>query len=565
MRLALLALPVALVACGPDPLAPSDAPLELVVHAPTYGAFLGSEPIEVRGQISDPTASVVIEGQPVKVDGAGRFAVTLPLQGDYEVVDIQAGRRAEPAVRRRIPVFSGRPPSETFPGELPAQLTAAGLERLGMELGAAFDATGWADGLLNALPSTSAGDLQLEPAAVNHAPTRIVLSGVEQGIDVGIAIRDLEIVYSAKGRIFGFEVDVPVTLGYGRVGVVALTQPAIRDDGVVYLRARNTRVDLGEADVSIAGFEIEVVEFLLDGIGFVVEWLGEFLGDVVLDLLGEVEIGGPFDFESDLMGTQLSVALRQVWGDTNGLALGATVGIDEPAPYRALNLPMPVPSTRVTDPVHLVLGVHEGLLDGLLGGAIGPALEQELDLGPFSSIIGTVVGNLPGGDYAPETRRWCVDLAPGPASVVRLREGISPLGALYLPDVDLEIGADLGEGCEPWIIANLAIEARINARGTRLAVELAIGEGGVLFYGAPATAWREDEVVAELSNLVGTLGGALGGALSFDLAELIGGLGGEAFLGDVQPRIVDSQIMLDHDGAPIEGMVAVSMALWPLP
>lgn len=565
MRPALLALPLALLACGPDPLPQSDTPLELVVESPTYGAFLGTEPIEVRGQVSDPTAHVRIEGQPVAVDGAGRFAVTLPIDGDYEVVDIQAGRRAEPAVRRRIPVFSGRPPAETFPGELPAQVTAAGLERLGMELGAAFDATGWADGLLNALPSTRAGDLALEPLAVNHAPTRVVLTGVENGIDVGIAIRDLEIVYNAKGRVFGFEVEVPVTLGYGRVGIVALTQPAIRDEGIVYLRARNTRVDLGDADVSIAGVEIQVVEFLLDGIGFVVEWLGEFLGDVVLDLLGEVDLGGPFDFESDLMGTQLSVALRQVWGDTLGLALGATVGIDEPAPYRALNLPMPTPSTRVADPVHLVLGVHEGLLDGLLGGAIGPALEQELDLGPFAAILGTVVGNLPGGDFAPETNRWCLDLVPGPASVVRLRDGIRPIGALYLPDVTLDIGADTGAGCEPWITANLAIEARINARNTRLAVELAIGEGAVMYYGAPATAWREDDVVEELAGLVGTLGGALGGALSFDLAELIGGLGGEGFLGDVEPRIVDSQPMLDHDGTPVEGMFAVSLALWPLP
>lgn len=563
MRAALLAVPLSLAACGAARLDASDVALELVVTSPAYGAFLGDAPIEVRGQVSDPLATVLVEGQPVAVDGAGRFAVTLPFTGDYEVVDVQAGRRAEPAQRQRIPVFTGRPPMETFPGELPAQVTNAGLARLGDELGGAFDATGWADGLLNALPSTSTSALSMEPAAVNHAPTRIVLKGVEGGIDVGISIRDLEIVYDAKGRVFGFEVDIPITIGYGRVGITALAVPAIRDDGIVYLRARDTRVDLGDAVVSVAGFDVAVVEFLLDGLGFVVEWLGEFLGDVVLDLLGDVDLGGPFDFTTDLGGTSLAIALRQVWGDPQGLALGATVGIDEPAPYRALNLPMPRPSDRLTEPVHLVVGLHEGVLDGLIGGAITGALDGDLDLGPLGAVIGTVVGNLPGGDYAPDTRIWCVALDLGPASVVRLREGIAPLGALYLPDLTVDIGADTGAGCEPWIVANLAIEANIVARGTKLGVELAIGDGAVMYYGAPATAWREPEVVEQLSRLVGTLAGVLGGQLSYDLAELIGGLGGEAFLGEVEPRILDSRVMTGHDGEPVEGMYAISLAIWP--
>ena len=563
MRAVLLAVPLVLAACGPDRLEPSDAPLELKIQSPTYGAFLGDGPIEVVGQVSDPTATVWIEGQPVAVDGAGRFAVTVPFVADYEVIDAQAGRRAEPAVRQRIPVFSGRPPSETFPGELPAQVTNAGLERLGDQLGAAFDATGWSAGLTAALPSASTSTLSLTPRGVTHAPTRVVLKGVEGGIDVGISIRDLVLTYDAKGTIFGIAVEVPLTIGYARVGVTALAQPAIRDDGVVYLKARDTRVELGDAVVDIAGFDIEVVEFLLDGLGFVVSWLGEFLGDVVLDLLGEVDLGGPFDFTTDLGGTSLAIALRQVWGDPQGLALGATVGIGEAAPFRALNLPMPKPSTRVTEPVHLVLGVHEGLLDGLIGGAISGALGDDLDLGPIGAVIGTLVGNLPAGGYAPITQSWCLDLDLGPASVVRLREGIDPIGALYLPDLTVDIGADTGAGCEPWIVANLAVEAEIVARGSKLSVDLGIGDGAVMFYGAPATAWRESEVIAELSRLVGTLAGALGGQLTFDLAELIGGLGGEAFLGEVEPKVLDSQVMLGDDGQPIEGMYALSLSLWP--
>lgn len=562
MRTALLSIPVLLVACGPGERTASDLPLEVVVTSPEYGAFLGDEPVHVSGQLSDPTASLWIDGAPVPVDTAGRFELTVPFTRDYEVIDVQAGRGAGPAVRQRIPVFSGNPPASTFPGEIPARVTNEGLDRLGGELGRAFDESGWSESLANALPSLSTRDLSLDPVSVDHSPSRVVLQGVEGGIHVGLAIRDFEIVYNARTRIFGVEVDVPIVLGYHRVGITALAQPAIRDDGVVYLTARETQVDLSEAVVSIADFDIEVVEFLLDGFGFVVEWIGENLGDVLLDLIGEVDLGGPFDFQTDLMGTQLSIALREVGGDPLGMALGATVGIDEPAPVRSLELPMPSPSDRVAEPVHLVVGLHEGLLDGLLGGAIAGALDQDLDLGPLGAVVGTVVGNLPGGGYAPDTQSWCVDLVPGPASVVRLREGIDPLGALYLPDVTLDIGADTGEGCQSWIVANLALEANMVARGSELAVDLQIGEGAVMYYGAPPAAWRESEVIESLSRLVGTLAGALGGQLSFDLAELIGGLGGEGFLGEVSPTILDCQPMEGTSGEPIEGQFALSLSLW---
>ncbi|TVQ93365.1 MAG: hypothetical protein EA397_04400 [Deltaproteobacteria bacterium] len=561
MRYSLLALPVLLAACGTERVSAADTPLELIIESPSYGQFLGDGPIRVTGQVSDPGANLQIGGQPVQVDGAGRFAVLVDFDGDYEVVDIQLGRQAGPALRERIPVFAGQDPMESFVAEIPARVTNDGLERLGVELGRAFDETGWSEQIANALPSWSGSDLSLSAKGVEHEPTRVEIQGAEGGLDVGLAIRDFRIVYEARASIFGGTIEADLEIGYDRVGAAALAQPAIRDDGVVFLRASNTSVDLTDARVSIGDIHVEVAEAALDGLGWVVTWLGENLGDVLFDLIDEVEIGGPFDFETDLMGTELSLALRQVAGEPQGLTLGATVGIDQPAPHRGLNTPYPLGSDRVSEPVHLAVGVHEGLLHSMVGGAISEALSEDLDLGPIGGVLGTVVGNLPGGEYAPDGATWCFDLAPGPATLVRLRDGIDPLGSLFLPDIDLTIGT-LEQGvCDPWIISNIAIDANIVAQGSTLRVNLGIGDGAVMYYGAPSHVWREEEVVDSLSSLIDSVAGILGGQLTFDLAELIGGLSGEGFIGEVEPKILDSQPM-SFDAKPIDGMYALSLSLW---
>ena len=41
----------------------------------------------------------------------------------------------------------------------------------------------------------------------------------------------------------------------------------------------------------------------------------------VLDGIGELEIGGPFEFSTDLMGAEMSLSLDDVYGDPDGLAL----------------------------------------------------------------------------------------------------------------------------------------------------------------------------------------------------------------------------------------------------
>jgi hypothetical protein len=580
MRRALLARPAVsgslvlsvllLPACAGSVTARVDREVSLTLLSPTYGEFLGDGPIEVVGQLSDPGAEVLVEGVVVPVDPEGVFRTTVDFAGDYEIVDVRAGGDGFVDVRERVPVFAGRPPLETFPEALPGRMTNAGLARMGEALGTTIDETGWDAQLLAALPPLDTSLVQIVPDKVTHDPSVVVLKGAEGGIDVGIELRNVVIHTRVTFELFGRATTLPLTVGYETITIGALAIPSIRADGVVILTATDTWVDFGDSAIELDGRPIIGLDFVVDAVGDFIAPAGEFLGDLALGALSEVEVGGPFDFQTDLMGTTLALKLADVYGDPDGLGLDARVSLGEGVPTEPSGIPAPLGSTRVGEPVHVVAGVHEGLLDGLIGKQVMDMLSQPFDLGAYGAVVGSLVGKLPGGDYAPDTQLWCVSLTPGPAKVVRLHEGVAPWGHLYLPDVTVDFAADTGSGCESWLVVNLAMEAAIVAKGTTVGIDLAVAEGVVVSYGAPDEAWTEDEVVAEVSQLVGTLAGFLGGQLSFDLADLLGGalegqgglLGG---LGPIEPRLLDSEPMAGADGQVIDGMYAVSLSLWAVP
>ena len=556
-----------LSACGSDPDALPVREVALDLQAPTYGAFLGDDPIEVRGQVSDPAAVVRIEGQAVPVGRDGRFATTLPLDGDVEVVDIQVGGERLVPLRRRIPVFSGQPPAETFPGEAPARVTNDGLARVGAGLGAVIDETGWADQLLQALPPLDTDVVRLVPQALDHEPTQVVLSGVEDGLQVGIRLRQVRLTTEATADFpFLGTRTLPLVVTWDEIRITVETTPRVREDGVVVLSAEDASFELGQATFELDGNPLVGLPFLVDAVNALIEPAGAFLVDQILDLLDEVELGGPLSGEADLGGTVLAYDLRAVQGDPEGLALGVALGLDAPPPEGPLRLGAPAASDRARAPVHLVAGLHEGLLDALVGDQVQEQLGEDLDLGSFGALLGPLITNLPGGESAPAGATWCVELAPGPAQVVRLKDGIEPLGILYLPDVLLTFGDASSGTCTPWLTSHLSLEAGLVADGSTVSVDLSVSEAAVMQYGAPAETWTEDEVVDGLTELVGTLTGFVGGQLSFDLAELLGGsLGSDGLLGGVgplEPAIVDSQPMSGPDGAPQPGLFAISLTLF---
>ena len=536
---------------------------------PTYGDFLGEGPVPVVGQVSDASATVLVDGVVVPVGNDGIFRTSLAFSGDYEVVDVRAGGDGLVDVRERVPVFAGRPPVETFVDGLPGRMTNEGLLRLGGVIGAQVDATGWADQLLAQLPVVDTSVAKLVPREVTHSPTHVVVKGVEDGLEIGIELRDVTIVTDATFEVFGFTQTAQLDIEYKTVLLTAITEPSIREDGVVILTATETTIDFADPEFRVDGNPLGALAFLADVAAALLEPAGEFLADLLLGAVGEIELGGPFELDTELGETSLAVALHDIYGDPEGLGFIAAIGIDEPVPESPVILPAPPPSSRVSEPVHLVVGLHEHVFDGLLGDQVSSALGSDLDLGQFSAVVGNLVKGLPGGQFAPEGD-WCVALEPGPAQVVRLHEGIAPLGHLYLPDLTVDFGVDQGSGCETWLKVNLALEIAIVPDGTEIGVEIVIGEGAVMEYGATTAAWTEGEVLVGVSDLVGTLSGVVGGQLSFDLAELLAGDGEGSggpldALGPLEPRILDSEQMIGLEGVEIEGMYAVSINLWPEP
>jgi len=549
-----------LLACSGSPEPRDERPLSLTVLQPEYGAFLQDGPIEVVGTVSDAAATVLIEGVEVPVAGDGTFRTTLEFDGDYEVVDVRAGGDSLASARERVPVFAGRPPAETWPSAMPGRMTNDGLLRLGAGLGAQVDETDWADGLLNALQPIETDLVTLTPQSVTHSPTQVVIQGVQDGLRIGIELRDVAITTQARYEVFGSTRTSELVIGYDTITVTLLATPSIREDGVVILTVDDSSIDFADPDFKLDGSSLAGLQFLADAAGLLMEPAGEWLVDQLLGTLGELELGGPFDFETDLGGTPLYVELRNVSGDPEGLPFLLGMGVGARVPETLPPLATPSESARISEPVHLVVGAHEFLFDELVGTQIDDALGGDLDIGPFSSVIGGLLEQLPGGTTAPDGD-WCVAIEPGPARVVRLHDGIEPLGHLYLPDVDVDFGIDQGSGCESWLVANLAMEIAIVPDGTEVGAEIAVGEGAITYYGAPRDTWTETEVLAGVTDLVGTLGDVAGGRLSFDLAELFADAGEQEGLagaiGPLEPRILDSEPMA------IEGMYAISVALWP--
>ena len=150
-------------------------------------------------------------------------------------------------------------------------------------------------------------------------------------------------------------------------------------------------------------------------------------------------------------------------------------------------------------------------------------LNQNLDLsGSFGDILGAGIETLPGGDDAPNGDGWCLTLDPGTATVVRMQEGIEPLVALYIPDLQVNVGIKDGDDCEDWLVASMATEVGLKVKeGSKLGIDLSIPEGAILYYGADD--YTEAEVVEGLAGYLEGIIGLVGGLAEIDLAELLGG------------------------------------------
>ncbi|MEC7986634.1 MAG: hypothetical protein VX278_15815 [Myxococcota bacterium] len=538
----------------------------LDLESPEYGAFYGEGPIPVSGVISPPTAELVIEGAIVNVDPLGRFSYEVPFEDpskrSYRVVDVEL---REGELKERVPVFAGKDPKETWPGGLSARLLPEGLRILGESLGGLIDESGWSDSISSQLPVADLTWFILNPVGVVHDPTVVALNGAEEGVAVDFSLRGVGIEYEISWTDFdGVAQTEPLFMVFDEIAIGATAVPEIDENGILIFTLVEADLTMDSPDFQFGVLEGWVAEWITDQMWtWILEPVMENILDTILAEVGSLEIGGPFAFETDLMGAPLGLSLYDVYGDPDGLALGLELQVGELQEQGAQGLKIPT-ETEAPD-AQLAIGLHEGLLQELLAGQLLSMLSQDLDLGgAFGSIIGNGVLALPGGDDAPDGDGWCLSIAPGSASVVRLQEGIAPLAYLYLPDLNVNVGIKDGSDCEDWLVASLATEIALEVSdGSVLGIDIEMPEGSLLYYGADADEYEEEEVIAAFSSYLETMLGLVGGFAEIDLGEMLAGSEeGEGMgLGNVSLNVVDSR-SLWYDNPDIEGLYALSINLW---
>lgn len=565
MRISLLALAglTALVGCRNDyqlsTAERDEAVLSLEVLSPTYGEFMGAEQIVVTGTVSPNYAILEIEGEPVEINKDGSFSIEMPVDGPYRIVDVHAHLDKQ-ELAERIPVFSGLDPLLTWPGGMTGRLLPAGMTKLGEVIGAMVDDLGWADTINGALPSYSSSVVSLTSLGVSHAPTIVALTPALDGMNAVFTLRDVTINYQVEVPIVGLT--ETLSIGYGSIGVGGKLIPNLDADGLITLSLADAVVDLEDPIFEFGILQGWVFDLVVGAINdWIIEPLAETLVDTALAALGSFDLGGPFAFDFDLMGTPLSIRLSDLFADLGGLGLELGVGLGEPASLDPLGIPVPDETNAGAAGAHMALALHEGLFQILMGDALLPLLSQGLDLsGTYGELIGTGIRALPGGDQAPAGDGWCLSLDPGTAYAARLQESTAPLAVIYIPDFIVDIGIKQGATCETWLKASLAMEIGLGIDGTKLDLGLGVAEGAILEYGAEDV--YEDEVVAALgSYIAGTLGLLAGSLLDIDLADMLGGLGGGTF-GELAPEVVGSSQILSPEHPDMEGLYAISLMLW---
>lgn len=556
MRLPAAVIVLSLIGCRSDYAIEvvEPEPVSLTVTSPEYGVFLGEDAALVTGVVSPPQTLVVVQDVAVTPEEDGSFSALVPVEGPYEIIEVLAVDQ-----RVRVPVFSGHDPQDTWPGGISARLLPAGLDRLGEELGALIDATGWADALASSLPALEGDGYAVTPVGISYAPTVVALTGVDGGIDTVITLDDVGVDYLLAAEVFGYAFEADVSVYFGQIGIGAVAIPSLDDDRMLSLALTDTTLALDDPDIEIGALEGWLLEWAIELVtDWVLEPLTELVLDYVLDSWGTIELGGPLAFATDLMGTAINLEVAEVGGDEEGVRAGLAVGIGEDVDA---DFSVTVPSADDSQ-AHLAIGLHEGLLDTILSGELLSMLQQDIELsGSFGEIIGAGVAALPGGEDAPDGDGWCLSLDPGPATVVRLQEHTAPLAVLYIPDLQVDIGIEQGAVCETWLAASLAMEVGLNVEdGAVLGIDLAVPEGAVLAYGAED--WDEDEVVAALSSWLGTIVSLIGGVAEIDLGSLLSGVSVVDGLSPMSPAITGSAVLYDEDGQWTEGLYSVSMTLW---
>lgn len=570
------ALPLLLSACEGGVLFTVPVPdLELEVESPTYGQFVGEDDILVAGVVSSTYTTVLVEGEEVELDSDGRFEVWVPVDGPYRNIDVHAelyGQEAE----ERIPVFDRYDPMETWPGAMSARFTTYGLEAVSDAIALAVDDLLTAEVLLDGIPPIDLQQFTLSIDSITRDPVVAHLVPEDAGLRTTIEIQNLTLNVTASVDILFTTIDVPGAITLPSIELGLLLHPDIDEEGGILLGIGEIVADTAPAEASIAFLDLDwVADLLTTAIDFGDLLTGALNGAIAG--LDDIRLGGPFEFETELLGSTLGVRLSALDTDVLGVALGLGVGLDGPAPDGPLGMPHPDGNADPT--TDLALGVHEGALQPLLESELLDFLGQDIQLpGLLGGIIGLGIEGLPGGNHVPENNGWCLSIDMGEARVARMNPYLEPLASIYLPDALVTVGyMEPGDSyCTDWLVASMALELGVDIKeGTKIGFGLAAPDGKIIYYGAPNA--DEAVVIEGLGSFLLGIIDTLGGVVSIDLADMLGGglpdltdpnadpaaggleLGG---LGEISLSFTSSTQMVDEDGEPIEGLFDLGMRLF---
>lgn len=552
----------ALLSCSGQMTVPLE-PLQIDVSEPAYGQFIGDGPVRVAGQVSDPNAIVWVEGREVNVDASGLFAVEVEVGDLYRIIDVETAR-PDAHLRERLPVFSGIDPMETWPGAMPMRVTPIGLMALGDALEPTLEGLGLEDAIFGVIPSIETDLLTFIPIGLTRDPVDVVLVPTATGLQMDVVLTDVVFEADAILPLLGEDL---IFVGFEEIVLGIEVNPTISSSGAISLGFGSSTVTLSDPILETGTLDPVVLEDLLAG---ALGGLGPLISgavDLLLAGLGSIDLLGPLDFETDLLGTPLSISLDDLGVDEQGLTLVLGVGLGADATQREA----PVPSVEELHwAAHAGLGLHEGLFQALLGSELLDLFSQDIELGGLlGNVLDLPVRALPGGVAAPPVvDGWCLALNPGEARVARMDPTGDDLAVLLLPDLNFNVGYQQGSDvCLPWLDASLALEIGLGLdENLGLALDIDVTDGAVLSYATTAE-WTEPEVVDGLGALVelavGLLGGSLGDLGGLDLGGLLGGgtgTGAGLPLGEIV--LLGSEPVTDEDGELVPGLVYLSLRLF---
>jgi hypothetical protein len=531
--------------------APAD--LDLRVTSPVYGSFTRDEPVLVEGTVGHPDATLFVEGERVPVYADGSFRVWVPYDAPYKVVDLEATLGELEPQTARVPVFAGEDPAVSWPGGLSARFTGSGLDAVAAVLAGLIDSLVTDELATSFLPPIQQNGFSFQILGLSRSPTEVTLDATDDGIYASIVLNDLALSLELGVDVLGFPITVPATLTLPRLGIGAPVAVDIGDeDGILRLDLGQPVIVFDDPEVVIAQAGFDWLTDLLLGQVDLEQLLTDAIGGALQDL-DALELGGPFAFETDLLGTTLDLRLTELTTDSAGIGLGIALGIDAPAPD-GVGTPVPLPTGDFGgEPTDLAVVVHDFLLQPLLSSELLALLDQELTLPGFSGFIfDGLLGGLPGGDAIPDNDGWCLKLTPGDARLARFRTYEDALVRVWLPDARLVFSTipPGGGECTPWLDASLVLDVGLTiTEGTQIGFDIAAPEGLLNTYGG--VGYDEEEVIARLGGVLGGLTSLLGGFASIDLADLLGGLGG----GDLGiPGLDGLALDLEIRGArPVQG------------